>query len=208
MGLKHQAAAARKWRTAIRQVRGHFPAYLPPALFLTDPKRVPDPVAVVPTLPHGVGVIYRHFGAKDRGDMAAKLRAVCNQDNRLLLIAADPDLAREVGADGVHWPEVRLHQARQWRGRFFLQTASAHSIRAIHRIDRAGLDAALVSTVFASQSPSASSAMGAHRFRQIAQTNLLPVYGLGGICAQNAEAIARSGGLAAIEGFLPQTRTS
>lgn len=207
MGLKHQAAAARKWRTAIRQVREHFSAYLPPAFFLTDPKRVPNPLAVIPALPEGTGVIYRHFGAKDRAKTAAKLQALCAKENRLLLIAADPNLARTVGADGVHWPEARLSEARHWRGRFFIQTASAHSIRAIHKIDRAGLDAALVSTVFASRSPSASAPMRAHKFRQMTQTNPLPIYGLGGLSAQNAASIAKYGGLAAIEGLLKEPQT-
>jgi len=164
MALKHQATARRKWAAAIRQVETHFPPHLPPLLFLTDPQRVPDPAKVAAGLPTGSGVIYRHFGAQGRGRVARELSAVCYQRGLVLLIAADPELAEKVGADGVHWPEKLLGKARAWRGRFPLQTASAHSRRAIWRAEQAGMDAALVSAVFPSNSPSARRVMGCFRF--------------------------------------------
>lgn len=202
MGLKHQAAAARKWRTAIRRIQGHFPPYLPPLFFLTDPDRVPDPVAVISELPHECGVIYRHFGAPDRQEIATKLSELCRREGRVFLVAADPVLALAVGADGVHWPERSVHEARTWRGKFPLQTASAHSQRAIVRASVAGLDAALVSTVFASNSPSASRPMGASRFNALARQSDIPLYGLGGLNAANSGRVSFSAGVAAIEGLL------
>lgn len=202
MALKHQATARRKWAAAIRQVETHFPPHLPPLLFLTDPQRVPDPAKVAAGLPTGSGVIYRHFGAQGRGRVARELSAVCYQRGLVLLIAADPELAEKVGADGVHWPEKLLGKARAWRGRFPLQTASAHSRRAIWRAEQAGMDAALVSAVFPSNSPSARRVMGAPRFRALACRVSLPLYGLGGVDAVMAERIAPVSGLAAIEGVI------
>ena len=201
MGLKHQAASARKWRAAIRQVKRHFPADLPPMFFLTDPVRVPDPVSVAERLPVGAGIIYRHFGADDRTRVAMHLSDICRRRGLNLLIAADPGLAKRVGACGVHWPEARLRGARKWRGHFEIQTASAHSRRAIERAAQAGMDAALVSTVFASNSSSANALMGAIGFRRLSLQTRLPLYGLGGINANTASRIAISGGLAAIEGL-------
>ncbi len=206
MGLKHQAAAARKWHTAIRRIQAHFPAHLPPLLFLTDPDRVPDPVAVISDLPYECGVIYRHFGADNRRETAAKLSEACRVEGRVFLVAADPVLALAVRADGVHWPERRLGEARRWRGKFPLQTSSAHSQRAIFRAQTAGMDAALVSTVYHSKSPSATYPMGASRFNALARKTGLPLYGLGGLTAQNSGRIANDGGIAAIEGLLPTRR--
>lgn len=203
MGLKHQAASARKWRAAIRQVERHFPAHLPPLLFLTDPKRTRDPVAVISTLPEGSGVIYRHFGAYDRDLVARQLRDVCSKCEIRLLIASDPDLATHIGADGVHWPEAKLAEAQTWRRKFALQTSSAHSPAAIRRAARSGMDAVLFSAVFPSNSPSAPCPLGPQRFKAIAQGADLPLYALGGVTAENAEQVASHAGLAAIEGLIP-----
>jgi thiamine-phosphate pyrophosphorylase len=202
MGLKHQAASARKWRSAARQVTRHFPAHLPPLLFMTDPKRTPDPISVITTLPPEAGVVYRHFGATDRYATARELAEVCAQRGVSFLIAADPELALKTGADGVHWPEAMRRRALKWQGQFALQTGSAHSPAAIRAAHQAGLDAVLVSTVFASNSPSASEPLGLARFRSWAKAAPLPVYGLGGVTSDNAGSLADIAGLAAIDGFL------
>lgn len=201
MGLKHQAAAARKWRSAARQIARHFPAHLPPLLFLTDPERTPDPVTAATRLPAGSGIVFRHFGAADRGSVAAALAELCARRRLALLIAADPALALEVGADGVHWPEKTLSQASKWRARFRLQTASAHSRTALIRASNAGMDAAIYSAVFPSHSPSAGAPRGPVRFRQISRNIQMPVYALGGVQAHNAHQIASIAGAASVSGF-------
>lgn len=198
MGLKHQAVTARKWRAAIRQVETHLPAYLPPLLFLTDPDRTPDPVAAAEKLPSGSGIIYRHFGRPERAGVAEGLAEVSTQRGLFLLIAADPELAKHVGADGVHWPEARLPKSWKWRDQFQLQTASAHSRRAIWAAERVQMDAVLVSSVFPSKSPSAGRPMGATRFRCLKQQTPLPIYGLGGVSLTNAPRIANVAGLASV----------
>lgn len=201
MGLKHQAVSARKWRVAIRRVESHFPSHLPALLFLTDPKRTPDAVSVAAHLPAGSGVLYRHFGAEDRREVAVELAMLSRRKGLRLLIAADPQLAAEVGADGVHWPEALAHHAPKWRARFVLQTASAHSRSAINKTARLGVDAALLSTVFSSSSPSAGRPMGSLSFSQKCRESALPLYALGGVKAENAIRVANVGGLAAIEGL-------
>ena len=201
MMVKHQADTLRKLRNAARRVRSHLPAHLPPVFFLTDPERVPDPMAVVERLPAGYGVIYRHFGDPDRGPMASALASIAARRGQCLLIAADPKLAISVGAHGVHWPEARLGEAREWRKTVAINTASAHSRRAIHRAAKAGMDAALVSTIFPSNSPSANRPVGPARLAKLCANTSLPLYGLGGINASNAAQIAEFAGLAAIEGL-------
>lgn len=201
MGLKHQAAAARKWRSAARQVARHFPAHLPPLLFLTDPGRTPEPLSVIETLPQGAGVIYRHFGAPDRRAVARDMAQMCARRHLVFLIAADPLLAIETGADGVHWPERLLFRSRYWRGRFFLETTSAHSRVALHHAAKAGVDAALFSTVYPSQSSSAGLPLGAIRFRQISKLAQLPIYSLGGVTAHNMSKVADCSGAASVSGF-------
>lgn len=86
-------------------------------------------------------------------------------------------------------------------------TASAHSRRALLNAARHGVDAAILSTVFASRSPSAGVAMGALKFRLLARQAPLPVYALGGVGAANAARVfsasgKRAAGFAAIEAII------
>ena len=171
---------------------------LPPAFFLTDPARTPDPVSVVERLPRGWGVIYRHFGAATREAVARTLVLACRRRGLVLLIAADPDLARRVHADGVHWPRARLSGLRV-RHPGWIETASAHTRADLVRAARARVEAVLLSSVFASDSPSAPPPLGALRFTRLAGFAPLPVYALGGVSADNAaRAITRAAGWAAI----------
>jgi thiamine-phosphate pyrophosphorylase len=202
MALKHQARASRKMLSAIRQVQGSEYAPDVPLLFPTDPQRTPDILGTTARLPRGSGVIFRHFGAAERVETAFALTELCYSRGLVCLIAADPALALHVGAHGVHWPEARLGEARRYRGMFTYQTASAHSRRAIWRAAKAGMDAALVSAVFPSNSPSAGRPIGAARFRHLAQTSPLSLYALGGVTPYTSGKIASFGGIAAIEGVL------
>lgn len=202
MPVKHQRRRRRKWQNAQRTVRTHLPSRLPTLLFLTDPRRTPHPASLVTNLPAETAVIYRHFGAPEREYIARDLLTACQQRGLVLLIAADPKLARRLGADGVHWPEKRLADARQWRGGFALQTASAHSRQAVATAAKVGMDAVLYSTIFASKSASATSPIGPLKLRKLCQHAPCPIYGLGGIDANTAGRIATSAGLAAIGGLV------
>lgn len=121
----------------------------------------------------------------------------------LLLVAADPDLARRLNADGVHWPEAQLRTVRP-KNPSWIETASAHSRAGLARAKAAGVDAVILSAVFPSRSPSAGRPIGALAFRRLASGSPLPLYALGGITAANAgEVFAISGkraaGIAAID---------
>jgi thiamine-phosphate pyrophosphorylase len=111
MRSHHLAALARRLNTEAGRPSA------PSLFFVTDPERTPDPVEVAKRLPRGAAVIYRHFGAEDRARVARRLAAATRSRGLILLIAADPDLARKVGADGVHWPESLLPAARGDMGR-------------------------------------------------------------------------------------------
>lgn len=152
-------------------------------------------------LPEQAGLVYRHFGHPDRIDIAVRLSKMMRKRHQVLLIGNDPGLAAHVNADGVHWAERDIWQARRWRSRFAVMTAAAHSHRAIETAVTHSIDAVLVSTVFASNSPTAAAPMGACRFRKLASGAKLPVYGLGGISPSNMGAISGHAGLAAVSAF-------
>lgn len=169
---------------------------IPALYFLTDPARTPDPVKVARTLPPGTCVIYRHFGAPERSRVARALKRVCDARGLTLLIAADPLLARRIGADGVHWPE---RQVRRMRIEGRLVTAAAHSARGVKRAAKA--DAILLSPLFATASASARPPLGVARAARLAQKARTYVIALGGINAANARTLKGRGfaGLACVE---------
>lgn len=159
-------------------------------------------MAIAKRLPRGFGVIWRHFGAASRFELGRRLARICRRRGLVLLVSADPALAARIGADGVHWPEIRLRGVRVRRPGM-IETASGHSRAAIVRALKLGVDAVIVSAVFPSRSASAGPAMGELRFRQIARATPLPVYALGGVTAANApRAMTHAAGWAAVDAVM------
>src|SRR5262245_21883770 len=111
-----QAAIRRKLLAAARLAKpasARNGRALPRAFFLTDQDRTKNLLAILPRLPRGWGVIYRHFGAPNRFVVGRELARACRQRGLFLLVSADPCLAQRIRADGVHWPEARLRGVRQ-----------------------------------------------------------------------------------------------
>jgi len=185
---------ARKMASAAARVRGKCDALTPPLLALTDPERQPDPVALARHLPPGSALIYRHFGAADRFALAHEAVCLARARGVQVLISGDAALARDCHADGVHWPERMLAQAHRERarGNTGLFTGSVHSPQALSRAQASGLDAVLVSTVFASVSASAGRPMGPLALAACAGRARMPIYALGGV---NTRTIRRLEGL-------------
>ena len=183
-----------------RRAAGRNPP-LPPLLFFTDPERTPDIEAAARRLPRGAAIVYRTFGAPDAAGRAAGLVKIARARGLKLLIGADVELAAAVGADGVHLPERLAGRAARIRRNGWIVTAAAHSSLAARRALAAGADAAVVSAIFPSRSPSAGSPIGPLRLAQLARTAGGPVYALGGINNETARRLLPAGliGLAAVE---------
>ena len=175
---------------------------VPALYFFTDPERTADPIAIARTLPAETAIVYRHFGAPNRTRIARQLTSVCEARRLVLLIAADPELALQVGAAGVHWPEHKLPPERDTR--FHLMTASAHSRVAVARAASCGADACILGPVFETRSASGNAPIGIFRASQIARGSTIPVIALGGIASSNAHKLSGRGfaGVAAVDAFL------
>jgi len=111
MDLAVTAPGARRLRAAARQARRAIGPELPPVLVFTDPQRSAHPLDLARAMPLGWGLVYRHFGAPDRFEIAAELAKAARIGRFFLLIGADPHLAKCVGANGVHWPEAMRRSA-------------------------------------------------------------------------------------------------
>jgi len=178
---------------------------LAPFVLMTDPERLPDIVGVAQNLPRGSALIYRHFGAPDKEMMVRRLRILAFERELQFLIGQDEDLARQCGADGLHIPERHLGRAKALRHRYpdWVLTGAAHSELALKRAAHAKLDAAILSPVFESQSPSAGKPLGVEIFTDWVRAADLPVIALGGLNDRNVAQLRNSGaaGIAGISGF-------
>jgi thiamine-phosphate pyrophosphorylase len=183
---------------------------LPRLFFFTDPARTPDPEAVIRRLPRGAGVVYRAFGDPAAVAEGRRLVKAARRRGLLFLAGADAALAARIGADGVHLPQRMAAWAPGLkRGRrTWIITAAAHSAVAIVSARRSGADAAFVSPVFESASPSAGRPIGPLRFAALTVRAELPVFALGGVNAITARRLTRSraAGVAAVEALLDQNR--
>lgn len=177
-------------------------AGLPALILLSDDARLPDPRAAARALPPGSLVILRHRSPAQRRELAFALKEIAHARNLLLSIANDVALAHAVGADGVHFSQDAMGNAvaaRRSRANWLISVA-AHSLAAMAHARLVGADAALLGTVFASDSHPGKPGLGAARARLLAQMAPLPVYALGGVDAAHAHLLMGSAfaGLAAI----------
>jgi thiamine-phosphate pyrophosphorylase len=175
---------------------------LPSLVFLTDDERTPDPLPAVRALPRGSMVILRARRRPRRVVLADAIARIAGERRLLWLVADDPELARRAGADGVHFPEVRIGEAHHWRAirpGWFI-TCAAHSLGACARISRAGANAALLAPVFPTESHADGRALGPLRTRFIASHSPVAVYALGGVDSHTAGRLqgARLAGFAAV----------
>ena len=197
------------WRAAatlrLKARRGKGGAKLPSVFFITDPVRTPDPVRIAEGLPRGTGVIFRGFGRPGAERVAKALAMTAVRRGLILLIGADERLAAKVGAQGMHLPERDLGRAPAIRARHsaWMITGAAHSSSALRVAKGVGLDAALLSTAFASRSPTAGRPLGAVRMAIAVRGARLPVIALGGANGRSAKRLIGTGvwGFAAVDGL-------
>jgi len=176
---------------------------LAPLVFMTDPVRAPDPIRIVQKLPEGCAVIYRHFGKPEQADA---LRETTRERQQQLLIGNDPELAEQVGADGIHFSrDPKLTEPIRWREKhpeWIITMAGLKSGAYLAPLD--ALDALFISSVFQSQSPSAGTPIGIDALKTRAAGLPVPLIALGGVTAGTAPQLINTGiaGLAAIEGLI------
>jgi len=184
------------------------PAYrLSSLVLMSDPKIHKDLAAAAKAMPRGAAIIYRHFGEAGRENIAAQLRQITFARGQQLLIGNDPELAIGCGADGVHFTrDAALTAPMLWRARCPDWLVSMAGIKEAgpdgiagegDYIDYSGdlsvLDGLMVSSVFASNSPSAGTPIGVKRLLSITAVLGAPIYALGGVNERTAEALEGCG---------------
>jgi len=153
----------------------------------------------------GVGMI--QIRAKELSTRAlAELvyAALANARQSKILVNTRTDIAIACGAHGVHLPAESIAPAtiRRIAPAGFLIGVSCHNVEELRAAEREGADFAVYGPVFPSVTKSLTP-IGIDAFREAVAAVGLPVYALGGVTEQNAQACIDAGaaGIAGISLF-------
>jgi 8-oxo-dGTP diphosphatase len=112
--------------------------------------------------------------------LALKMLPLLRQYDARLIINADIELCREIGADGVQLTGAQLAELSV-RPDVDWCAASCHSAEQLRRAEALGYDFALLSPVLPTQSHPGAPHLGWENFAAIAAGSSIPVYALGGL---------------------------
>ena len=179
----------------------------PRIVLVTDPVFGDDRIVAVveraaAALPTGALCVQLRDKARGRTGLrlfASRLRLVTRRAGASLVVNGDAEVARDVGADGVHWPEGTARALSGSPRRTWVSVA-AHTDEAVMRAVRDRADAALVSPIFSKR----ARGVAALRAARFLAARALKIYALGGVTPDNAGACASAGadGVAVIRALL------
>jgi len=134
-----------------------------------------------------------------REPFTAAAVARCQQHGAQVLVNGDAQLARALGADGIHLPAQQLMRLNQ-RPPFPLVAASCHERRELEHAARLGLDFAVLGPVKPTATHPGEAGIGWGNFASLIAGLPLPVYAIGGLAeADLPDALAAGAqGIAAI----------
>lgn len=121
-------------------------------------------------------------------EVALQLRALTRDFNALFIINDHLELAREVGADGLHleWAKFSIEDARRELGEEVLLSTGVNSVERALVAQNAGVDYLGVGPVYATQSKEdAGAPIGLLGLRAIEDAIAVPVAAIGGLNESN-----------------------
>lgn len=139
--------------------------------------------------------------------LAERMRSLTERYGARLLINDRADVAKAVGADGVHLGVLSLPpaEARRFLGPEALVGCSAHDPEELRRASEEGADFATYGPVFRTPSKERyGPPLGIRALAEACGGTSIPVFALGGVRAGNVEEISRAGcfGVALISGIV------
>ena len=148
-------------------------------------------------IPKKSAILLRAYKLKNRKKIAKQLLKFCRMKKIKLLIGSDIKLAKDINADGVHFPEYMIKKKKiKWDifkktklKKDWIVTTAAHNIQTLKKAENFDIDAALLSPVFNSKSHPNTKSLGINKFSKILKKTNLPIYALGGINIKNIKSL-------------------
>lgn len=122
----------------------------------------------------------KHLSHDELHALALRMVAMMHPYGAKLIVNADVELARGIGADGVQLTAAQVASLDErpdvpWCG------ASCHSAEELRRAEALGCDFALLSPVLPTQSHPGEPTLGWEKFTECVSDSTIPVYALGGL---------------------------
>lgn len=134
----------------------------------------------------------------ERRALGLSLRALTRRAGARLVVAADLEIAREIGADGVHFGAAGRAQlaaaATDWPGAWL--SIACHSVDEVAKAAEAGATIALLSPIFSTPGkgePIGLEALSRARAAIDARGSSIVLVALGGVTVESARACLRAG---------------
>jgi 8-oxo-dGTP diphosphatase len=137
-------------------------------------------------------------------ELAARVIGLAHAHGACVLVNGTPQLARELGADGVHLTSAQLRKTRL-RPDLGLVGASCHDADELARAHALGADFVVLGPVLPTPSHPGATGLGWARFAALLKDCPLPVYALGGLRPADLETAWRHGahGISMMRGAWP-----
>ena len=151
-----------------------------------------------------VQVREKALGEKALRDFAARVIGRAHAHGARVLVNGNAQLARDLGADGVHLTAAQLKDARQ-RPDCGLVGASCHDAGEMERAQAVGADLVVLGPVLPTPTHPGAAGLGWAKFAALLTDCPLPVYALGGLTSTDLETAWRHGahGISMMRGAWP-----
>ncbi len=128
--------------------------------------------------------------------LAAEMRELTDETNRLFIMNDRADIAAMVGADGLHLGQhdVPVAEARRLLRPGAIVGRSAHSLVQARSAVIEGADYISVGPIFETDTKDAGAPVGTELLKEVLEAVSIPVTAIGGINAGNVERITAAGG--------------
>ena len=155
----------------------------------------------------------KHMSDEEVLKEASSLKDLCERYQVPLIINDRPDLAKKVGASGVHvgLSDMGIHKARNLLGEDFIIGGSAHNVEEALAAEAAGADYLGCGAVFGSTTKTNVTQLPIETLKAICEAVTIPVVAIGGVNNDNLPLLAGSGiaGIAVVSGlFRPTDKTA
>jgi thiamine-phosphate pyrophosphorylase len=162
----------------------------------------PTPEVVADAVDGGVGVVQlreKDATARERYELGLELREITRESGVPLIVNDRVDLAQAIGADGVHLgdEDLPIEVARELLGDDAIVGRSVSFVEDARAAERAGADYLGVGALYPTDSKrdidDDEYAIGTDRLADICEAVDVPVVGIGGVDADNADEVAAAG---------------
>ena len=155
----------------------------------------------------------KHMSDEEVLKEASSLKDLCERYQVPLIINDRPDLAKKVGASGVHvgLSDMGIQKARNLLGEDFIIGGSAHNVEEALAAEAAGADYLGCGAVFGSTTKTNVTQLPIETLKAICEAVTIPVVAIGGVNNDNLPLLAGSGiaGVAVVSGlFRPTDKTA